>query len=168
MNPTSIARIIESEKLTQLSQIAGTLPRGRKNLNVHKDLNAPVQRLFNAMEPSTYVRPHRHSRQNGWELMLRVRGTFSIILFNDEGKVIERITLNGLGGPIAAEVPADTWHSVVSLETCTVMFEVKEGPYCPVEDKDFASWAPLENTPEAAHLAQWLVNAIPGETWSEN
>jgi hypothetical protein len=31
----------------------------------------------------------------------------------------------------------------------TLIFEVKQGPYDPKTDKDFAAWSPLEDAPEA-------------------
>lgn len=167
MNASPITRIILPNQITELSRMAASLPRGRKNLNLHPELESPVQRLFNAMEPCTYVRPHRHARSNGWELMLRISGAFAVILFNESGTIMEKQIMDDHGGPIALEIPAQTWHSVIALETGTVMFEVKEGPYSPVEDKDFAAWGPAENTPEAGLFLRWLLDAPPGATVPE-
>jgi cupin fold WbuC family metalloprotein len=157
-------RVITHEDLQQVSDIACGLPRLRKNLNVHATLDASVQRLFNAMEPETYIRPHRHARPNGWELMLAIRGRFAILLFDDLGTVIERFDLSTKSGPMALEIPAQAWHTVVSLESGTVMFEIKEGPYTPVEDKDFACWAPEETETRAKSFTAWFTTAKPGES----
>ncbi len=157
------SRVITHQDLQDLSHTAQGLARLRKNLNVHATLDAKVQRLFNAMEPGTYIRPHRHARPNGWELMLAVRGRFAILLFDDQAKVIERFELSPESGPFSVEIPAQTWHTVVSLETGTVMFEIKEGPYTPVEDKDFAGWAPEETETEALSFINWFATAQPGE-----
>jgi len=156
-------RVITHENLHQVSDSARSLPRLRKNLNVHESLDANVQRLFNAMEPGTYIRPHRHARANGWELMLAIRGRFAILLFDDFGVVTERCELSTESGPVAVEISAQAWHTVVSLEPGTVMFEIKEGPYSPVEDKDFASWAPKEIETKAPSFTAWFTNAKPGE-----
>ena len=158
------SRVITHQDLQNLSDTAQSLARLRKNLNVHADLDAKVQRLFNAMEPGTYIRPHRHARPNGWELMLVVRGRFAILLFDDSAKVIERFELSSTHGEIAVEIPAHSWHTVVSLEPGTVMFEIKEGPYTPVADKDFASWAPEETDARYLSFIDWFAACQPGET----
>src|SRR5690554_1738604 len=120
-----VLKTISDKQLIRLMGEASASPRLRKNLNIHSDYDDPIQRLFNAMEPGTYVRPHRHARPNGWELMLAVRGAFSIISFDDKGTVLERIDLSAAGGDIAAEIPPYTWHAIVVLAPETVMFEVK-------------------------------------------
>lgn len=158
-----VLKTISDKQLLRLMGEAAASPRLRKNLNVHRDLEDPIQRLFNAMEPGTYVRPHRHARPDGWELMLAVRGAFSIITFDEKGTVLERIDLSAAGGDMAVEIPPYTWHAVVVLAPETVMFEVKPGPYRPVEDKDFAAWAPEEGDPDAERVVAWYEVAKPGE-----
>lgn len=54
---------------------------------------------------------------------------------------------------------------MVALAPGTVLFELKEGPYRPLGDKDFAAWAPAEGTVEAAALEDWLRTAAAGERW---
>lgn len=46
--------------LDTLAVSAAASLRRRANHNVYPTLDAPVQRFFNALEPDTYVRPHRH------------------------------------------------------------------------------------------------------------
>lgn len=153
---------ISENRLRQLSGEAATRPRRRQNLNLHPWLDDPIQRLFNALEPETYVRPHRHAREHGWELMLRIRGAFSILLFDDLGTVVERVDLISGKGAAAVEIPAYAWHALVALESGTLMFEVKPGPYSAVEDKDFAPWAPAEGTTNARDFVAWYALAQPG------
>ncbi|MGX2039820.1 WbuC family cupin fold metalloprotein [Methylocaldum sp. MU1018] len=156
-------KTISDKQLLRLSGEAAASPRLRKNLNVHPVPEDPIQRLFNALEPGTYVRPHRHARPDGWELMLAVRGAFSVMTFDGDGTVLERIDLSAAGGDTAVEIPPYTWHAAVVLAPETVMFEVKPGPYRPVEDKDFAAWAPEEGDPEAERVVAWYETARPGD-----
>jgi cupin fold WbuC family metalloprotein len=156
-------KLISDKQLYRLSAEAAATPRLRKNLNLHPVPEDPVQRLFNAMEPGTYVRPHRHTRAKGWELMLAVRGAFSILVFDERGQVLDRADLSAVGGVTAIEIPAHTWHAAVVLAPETVMFEVKPGPYSPVEDKDFAAWAPLEGEALADRFVTWYESAKPGD-----
>ncbi len=154
---------IDQNHLKHLTLEAQASPRLRKNLNLHPHLEATVQRLFNAMEPGTYIRPHRHARENGWELMLATHGAFSIVLFSDDGIVTERVTLSPSKGTLAFEIPPRTLHTVVSHEPGTIMFEIKEGPYLPADSKDFAPWAPSEGDPAVAAFMAWLLEAKPGD-----
>jgi cupin fold WbuC family metalloprotein len=154
---------ITHQAITTLSEEARQNRRLRKNLNLHAQLDDPVQRMVNAMEPGTYVRPHRHARDNGWELMMCLKGSFSILIFDDVGRVLERIDLNADTGVCAVEIPAYSWHAVVSHQPGTVMFEVKPGPYSPIDDKDFAGWAPAENQPECSQTMGWYAVARNGD-----
>lgn len=156
--------VISTQRLDELSDSAATTPRRRRNLNVHPVLEDPIQRLFNAMAPGTYVRPHRHARDGCWELMMAVRGAFAILTFDDDDTVLERVDVgSGHGHAAAAEIPPYTWHAVVVMAPGTVMFEVKPGPYCPISDKDFATWAPQEGEPDAARFVAWYLHAQPGD-----
>jgi cupin fold WbuC family metalloprotein len=162
---TAIIRVIGNAELTRLSSAAAGAARRRKNLNIHPVLDDPVQRLFNAMEPGTYVRPHRHARSEGWELMLAVRGAFSLLAFDERGKVIARADLEAGTGDAAVEIPGYVWHAAVAMAPGTVMFEVKPGPYRSLDDKDFALWAPQEGDRAAADMVAWYETAQPGMTW---
>jgi cupin fold WbuC family metalloprotein len=158
-----VLRIIADAELAALSEGARSSVRLRKNLNIHPVLEDPVQRLFNAMEPGTYVRPHRHARCNGWELMLAVRGAFSLLAFDDAGKVLARADIIAGADAAAVEIPAYTWHAAVVTAPGTVMFEVKPGPYSALDDKAFAPWAPTEGEPAAAEFVRWYETARPAD-----
>lgn len=156
--------LFSEAQLDELIHAACHSPRLRMNFNMHPDSGSTVQRLFNAMEPRTYIRAHRHARPNGWELMLAIRGHFDLLLFDETGRVTCRYHMESDGGQIAVEVPPRTWHTVISRAPGTVMFEIKEGPYLPVPPEDFAPWAPdPENKPLAMAFLDWAENARPGE-----
>lgn len=158
MNP----QLITQSQLDLLSQEALTLPRRRKNLNLHATLEADVQRLFNALEPGTFIRPHRHARENGWELMVGIRGRLSVLLFDDRGYVIKRSELGPESPHLAIEIPAGCWHSVVALRPQTLMLEIKEGPYIPVSPEDFAPFSPAEGAPGCHDFLRWMEDATVG------
>ncbi len=155
-------KLYDAATLNALSTVAARSPRRRKNLNLHPVLEDPVQRLFNALEPGTYVHPHRHARDCGWELMVAVRGAFAVLRFDGGGRVLARAELRA-GGDCAVEIPAHVWHGVVCLVPGTIMFEVKPGPYSAIEDKDFATWAPSEGDPRAPDWVCWFETAQPGD-----
>jgi cupin fold WbuC family metalloprotein len=128
--------------------------RRRQHRNVHDSYRDPCQRLFNAIEPGSYIRPHRHAADPREELLVAIRGSMALVTFNDEGAVhgVLRLAADGYGvdAAVGAEVPANLWHTVVALEPGCVLLEVKAGPFDPNRPKDLAAWAPEEGSPEAS------------------
>ena len=102
------------------------------------------------MEPSSYVRPHRHLDTTKDETFLRIRGSFGLLLFDENGEVTAKALMRQGGDVIAAHVPHSVFHAIVSLEPGSIFFEVKAGPYDPALDKDWAPWAPPEGSAAAA------------------
>jgi cupin fold WbuC family metalloprotein len=154
---------IDEKLLETLVAKAKDAPRKRAHFNLHTELGDPVQRLCIAMEPDTYVRPHRHSDPESWEILFILRGSLALNLLDENGKVTERKILNARGPVTVVEFPQNTWHTPVSLESGTVVFEVKRGPYKPIEEHNFASWAPSEGTPEASEFLEWYRTAQVGD-----
>lgn len=130
--------------LDNLSNKAKSSERGRINLNYHDELSDRLQRLLNAMEPGTYVQPHKHENPDKRELFIILRGKALVITFKEDGVIDEHILLNSSSEDYGVEILARTWHTVIVLQNNTVLFEVKDGPYEQVSDKNFATWAPKE------------------------
>jgi len=147
--------------LRTLSVEARASVRRRKNLNLHETLDDPIQRLCNAFEPGTYVRPHRHGA-DVWELFALLAGRAAALTFDAHGIVTARAEL-GAETNCVVEIPAGVWHSLVALAPGTVLFEVKHGPYRPSGEDNFAAWAPPENTARAAAFVAWMERATVGE-----
>ncbi|MBI4997299.1 MAG: WbuC family cupin fold metalloprotein [Rhodocyclales bacterium] len=152
---------ITAAMLHSLAAQAQASPRRRANLNLHERLDDPIQRLAIAMEPDTYVRPHRHPQT--WELLYPLTGQFLVLHFDAAGRVMDR-TLLGADSRIV-ETPAGGWHAVLSLNPGAVIFEVKHGPYAPIAEADYAPWSPAAETPGVAQLTAWYATARVGERW---
>ncbi len=136
--------------LDQLVAAARRAPRLRANLNLHA-MDDRVHRLLNAIEPGSYVRPHRHLAPPKAETVVVVRGSLGLVLFDESGAVVETGRLSaGSAGTFGADVPAGTIHSFVALESGTVFLEVKEGPYVAPAGEDLPAWAPAEGDAAAA------------------
>lgn len=100
------------------------------NYNLHESLDSKVQRLFNAMEPGTVIPIQRH--QHTAETIMLIRGKIKAMLFDENKNVIEEAILSHDSKNYGIHIPVGVWHSVEILESDTVMFEVKEGPYAPL------------------------------------
>lgn len=115
-------------------------------------MEEPVHRLVNALEPGTYVRPHRHLDANKAETAIVLAGAIGVLLFDDAGGVLESRLLTPGGPDLGIQMPAGAWHTFVALETGSVFFEAKAGPYAPPTPEETAAWSPAEGTPEASAL----------------
>ncbi len=155
----SILKQLTATVLDALSEQARQSPRLRTNYNFHAELSDPVQRLAIAMEPATYVRPHRHATT--WEMLIPVRGRFVVLVFDDAGAVVSRTVLGEECQVI--EFPANTWHAVLSLDRGGVIFEVKQGPYAPLTHAEFAPWGKAGEGAEAAEMNAWYAQATIGD-----
>lgn len=153
---------IDYSLLDSLAATANANARRRQNFNLHSAYNDPVQRLLNAMAPGTYVRPHRHPERDKWELFVVLRGALGVLIFDPQGQVTERVELRASGPTLGVEIPVATWHTLVVLAPDTIALEIKRGPYTPLHDKDFASWAPAEGTSQAQDFVAWFERAQIG------
>ncbi|QEL66189.1 hypothetical protein OTERR_27130 [Oryzomicrobium terrae] len=136
--------LIDQTLLDALSTEARQAPRGRKNRNFHPSDDFPAHRLLNAIEPGSYVMPHRHLDPAKGETIVVVRGAVGIVLFDDEGAVTATHRLVAGGEVVGIDLPAGTWHSVLGLQPGSVFFEAKAGPYVAMQAAERAPWAPAE------------------------
>jgi cupin fold WbuC family metalloprotein len=137
-------KIVTRELLQLVTEEARTVPRLRKNHNLHPANESRCHRLLNAIEPASYIRPHRHLDPEKDEGFIVLRGRLGIIIFSDEGEVTETALLSHDGDNLAADVPHGVFHTAVSLESGTLFYEAKAGPYLPLTESETASWAPHE------------------------
>jgi cupin fold WbuC family metalloprotein len=150
-------KLISEQLLTELSQKAAGSPRQRLNFNYHEDLADPINRMLNAFEPGTYIQPHKHENPDKREVFIILKGSLVVVIFEGSGIPLEFILLNHQKGNHGIEIPPGTWHTVFSIESGTVAYEIKDGPYLQISDKNFASWAPKEGHPDSAEYLKKLI-----------
>jgi cupin fold WbuC family metalloprotein len=138
---------ITSELIDSVIEQARLSPRLRMNYNFHSELSDPVQRLLNALEPWTYIRPHKHTTKE--ESFVLLRGTLLAVVFNDDGSIRDHTVLKSSSGIVGVEFEENSYHMLTSLETGSVVYEIKEGPFVPHTEGSSAPWAPREGTSEA-------------------
>ena len=142
---------IDQDLFDRIALQAKGHPRLRVNHNFH-DAQDLVQRFLNVLQPGTYVRPHRHRRNGsgtGFECFLVLQGSIGLLLFNGQGDIQRQLHLSAAGPIRGIEVEQDQFHTLVALEADSVIFELKQGPYQPSQDKEFLSGCPEEGTAEA-------------------
>ena len=142
--------LIDRALLDEVCAEAAASPRRRKNRNFHPRDDHPAHRLLNAMQPDSYIPPHRHLDPDKDETFVVLRGLLGLVLFDDEGGMARCVTIGAGGAAIGVDIAHGTWHTAVALEPDTVFLEAKAGPYLPFTEAERAPWAPAENAPEAA------------------
>lgn len=151
---------ITNEFLDITSAKAKTVERKRMNYNFHPRLEDPINRLLNAMEPGTYIQPHKHEDPDKFEIFLALRGRFVAIIFDEKGNITDHTILDSREGLYGVEIPERVNHMLLSLETGSVAYEIKEGPYRPFTAKNFAPWAPAEGDPEVENYIQNILHQL--------
>ena len=126
---------ISTELLDTLTEQAKASPRLRMNYDLRNSSEDTSQRMLNAIEPGSVVPIHRH--QNTSETVVVLRGKV-VEEYYDELELICSATYEiSPEGPIhALNIPAGTWHTLRSLESGTVILEVKDGVYEPIQECD--------------------------------
>ena len=126
-------KIIDDKLIEDVIAQAKESSRLRMNYNFHQSLDDKCHRLLNALEPGTVVPIHRHPTKD--ESFVLLKGKICVNLFDDAGKVTESVVLNPSDDVYGVDIPKNVWHNVECLESGSVIFEVKEGPFVP-HDKD--------------------------------
>lgn len=144
---------ITNDFISETSLKAESSERKRMNRNFHKEADDLLQRMLNAMEPGTYIRPHKHEKPDKREVFIILRGKVAFIEFDPNGKVLDHFVMDAKNGNHGIEIAPRCYHSLISLESGSVLYEIKDGPYNPETDKQFAPWAPEEGSEEAV---PWL------------
>jgi cupin fold WbuC family metalloprotein len=155
-------KVFDETRLAQLSAEALAAPRKRKNLNIHPSDDFCCHRLFNAIEPGSYIRPHRHLDTTKDETFVIISGALGVVMFDDDGAIAESVVLTAGGPVLAVDIPHGRFHSAVSLEPGTIFFESKAGPYLPLAVEEIAGWAPAEGAPDVRDYLTGLAEKLCG------
>ena len=153
---------IDSDLFANMFKQADDSARKRSHHNLHAELTDPVQRLCVALKTGTYIRPHKH-RAPKWEMIIVLRGSILLLIFEEDGCVKDRIDISAKGDVKGIEIPADSWHTLIPTNDDVIILEIKQGPYIPALAGDFAQWSPEEESAEVPRFLGWIEDARPGD-----
>ena len=119
------------------------------NLDLRNSADDQSQRMLNAIEPGSPLPIHRHRHTSETVVCLRGRLVWEYYQeLRDEGlelrdsskssrvQKVQEIELSPNGQVVALNIPAGQWHTVRALESGSVILEMKEGAYEPLQDCD--------------------------------
>ena len=126
---------ISQAVLDRLTAEAKASPRLRMNLDLRNSAEDQSQRMLNAIEPGSPLPIHRHQKTS--ETVVCLRGRLVEDYYDElERRCTETIELSANGPIVAVNIPAGQWHTVRALESGTVILEMKNGAYEPIQDCD--------------------------------
>ena len=134
LNDNKRMKIIDDNLQNKVSSQAKASPRLRMNYNFHQSLDDKCHRFLNAVEPGTKVEIHRHPTKE--ESFVLLRGKVRVTTYNGDGTVKGSVLLCPDEGLYGVDIPKEVWHNVESLESRSVFYECKEGPFVPHDVED--------------------------------
>ena len=145
--------IIDNILLDKLTAQATESPRLRMNMDLRNSAADSSQRMLNAIEPGSVVPIHRHRKTS--ETVVVLRGRVVEEYYDDAGVLTESFVLgdchvadaprndvnrdaprNDVPMVYALNIPAGQWHTLRALESGTVILEMKDGAYEPIQECD--------------------------------
>jgi len=121
--------------LDDLTAKAKASPRRRMNMDLRNGIDDQSQRMLNAIEPDSVVPIHRHQKTS--ETVVCLRGRVVEEYYDELERICtETIELTPNGPVVALNIPAGQWHTLRSLESGSVILEVKDGKFEPLSDVD--------------------------------
>lgn len=124
--------IIDDQLLNRVSAQAKDSPRLRQAMDLRNSPEDLSQRMLNAFEPGTVMPIHRHKGSS--ETCICIRGHFEEYFYDETGKLTD--TIDMVPGGVVLNIEKGQWHSLKCLESGTVLFEAKDGPYSPLDSED--------------------------------
>jgi cupin fold WbuC family metalloprotein len=143
--------VIDRALIDQKVEDAKKNARKREIHNFHASDREALHRMLNSIQPGSYLRPHRHLDPPKDEAFLLLKGSAGFVFFDMEQGLMKKafVLLDFEKGTYGVDIRAGVWHTLLSLEPDTVLYEIKRGPYTPLTDKDFAPWSPRDDSPDA-------------------
>lgn len=126
--------VVDKKILDELTAKAKENPRSRCNLDMRNSADDQSQRMLNALEPGTVMPIHRHLASS--ETVVIIRGRIRWMFYDEQGRVTESTELWSDGDVRMLNVEKGRWHSLECLESGSVLFESKDGPYHPLEEDE--------------------------------
>lgn len=151
-------RVITQTEIDDLIIKAQQSQRRRTILRLHEH-EEPVQRMVNAVLPDSYVRPHKHQDPDKTELFNILKGRVACLRFDYIGEVTDVFILDAEGSGQIVDIPPRTFHTIIALQP-SALLEIIQGPYVAATHKQFASWAPPEDSAKSADYLMYLESIV--------
>ena len=121
--------------LEKLTEEVKASERPRMNIDLRAPAEDGSQRMLNAIEPRSELPIHRHQKTS--ETMVCLRGRLRVEYYDELERICsDSFVIEPNGTNVAVSIPIGQWHTVHALESGTVILEMKNGAYEPIQDCD--------------------------------
>lgn len=128
--------VLDKKFLDELCAKAKQSPRLRMHCDMRTNPEEQSQRMLNALQIGTQIPVHRHP--DTAETVVMLRGSVLEIFYDEAGNPEGSFLLKAGSDCCALQIPAGQWHSLVCLESDSVLFEAKGVPFqprCPEDER---------------------------------
>ena len=131
---------VHSRQIEDFKKIAlGNTEKKRYRLCLQDSPGNRLHDMFLCRTRGDYSRPDKHIGIP--ESHTIIDGREVIVLFSDEGEVLDAFVLDRDGGYLSYRINTDIYHMTITLTDTAIDYEVKLGPFTP-SNNIFPDWAP--------------------------
>jgi cupin fold WbuC family metalloprotein len=147
---------IGSADIELLRNAVSRTPKRRARINAHPGHDDALHEMIIAIEPGSYIRPHRHHGKS--EAFHIIEGNVDIVVFSEDGAIAEIVSLGEKGGPrpFYYRMSEPHFHTLIIRSDLLIVHEITNGPFRP-EGTLYAAFAPAEDDPAAAAYRAELI-----------
>jgi cupin fold WbuC family metalloprotein len=144
---------IGPEDIARLRATVRETPKRRARINAHPGHDDALHEMIIAIEPASYIRPHRHPGKS--EAFHVIEGEVDIVVFRDDGAIDQIVQLGEKGGsrPFYYRMSEPRFHTLVIRSEILIVHEITNGPFLP-DGTIYAAFAPGDDDPAAAAAYQ--------------
>lgn len=131
---------VHTKQLVEFKKYAlGNQEKKRYRLCLQDSPENSLQDMLLCRTKGDYTPPDKHIGIP--ESHTIIEGREAIILFSDDGAVIDAFVLDKDGGYLSYRINSETYHMTIPLTNVAIDYEVKLGPFTP-DSNIFPEWAP--------------------------
>ncbi len=125
----------------------------RARINTHPDGEDALHEMIIAIDPSSYIRPHKHPGKS--EAFHIVEGEVDIVVFKDDGEIDQVVPLGapGSGRSFYYRMSKPFFHTLIIRSAVLIVHEITNGPFRP-QGTIFADFAPEDSDTQKAEAYQ--------------
>jgi cupin fold WbuC family metalloprotein len=144
---------IGRSELDMLKAAVKASSKGRARINAHPDGDDTLHEMIIAIDPSSYIRPHKHPGKS--EAFHIVEGEVDIVVFKDDGEIDRVVQLGAPGSERSFyyRMSKPFFHTLIIRSDVLVVHEITNGPFRP-EATVFADFAPDDSETGKAAIYQ--------------
>jgi cupin fold WbuC family metalloprotein len=148
------------EDIEVLRRAVRKTSKHRVRINAHPGNDDGLHEMIIAIEPGSYVRPHKHPGKS--EAFHIIEGQVDVVVFSEEGTIDRIVSLAAKGGvhPFYYRMSTPHFHTLIIRSDLLVVHEITNGPFVPTS-AIYAAFAPEEgDTAKAAAFQADLVKRV--------